>query len=349
MILAIKHKATYYKRFELDIWGILRTSSFLRFPKRSRRFFRKKKIRIGYKRRSSKKSFLSRRIGSKHKFFSKQLQGRSRFLSLGRNKFKLPIKMRRKRQIPRKFFKTLALQRLRKNFQRKKLRLNLSTLQRLPKRFTNYLYITFFYGKLRRIFDFFYNNYVMRQQYKMRARRRYIYRVDIIQRRVFKKKIKKRFVSLRLVKLFYLTMHYHQFRQLARRTRVLDGCYEHNFLLALEGRLISFIYRTSFLPNIFQCIQLVRRGGVMVEKSLQHHVNYRVAINTVIKFTSLVKRLVYISLLYRLGRDLVLFNPPRYIFASYSFLYCYMKRPPRRRDLVFPISIDMYRATGYAF
>jgi ribosomal protein S4 len=266
-----------------------------------------------------------------------------------RSRSEVTKKMRARKKPLRKAFKSPAMQRLKETFKNKNIKLNLSTLQRLPKKFTNYLYVTFFYGKLRRIFDFFYNNYVTRQEYRMRSRRRYIYRVDIIQRRVFKKKIKKRFVSLRLVKLFYLTLQYHQFRQLARRTRLLDGCYEHNFFLALEGRLVSFVYRTSFIPNIFQCIQLVRRGGVVVEKSVQNYVNYHVTINRVVRFTSLVKRLIYISLLYRLGRQLVLFNPPRYIFVSYYFLYCYMKRPPRRRDLVFPISLDMYRATGYAF
>lgn len=350
MILAIKNKASYYKRFELDIWGILRTTSFLRFPKRKKRYNKGfSKLKKRGRRGKQRFSFMSKRQNNR-KYSLKQVNIFDKVKGKGtKNRFKKGGKSWRKRSVPRKTFKTQALRRLRLNFHRRKLKLNVFTLQHLPKRFTNYLYVSFFYGKLRRIFDFFYNNYVIRQQYKMRARRRYIYRVDIIQRRVFKKKIKKRFVSLRLVKLFYLTLHYHQFRQLARRTRLLDGCFEHNFLLALEGRLISFVYRTSFVPNLFQCIQLVRQGGVIVEKRVQNYVNYRVTINKFVKFTLLVKRLIYISLLYRLGRQLVLFNPPRYMFVSYPFLYCYMKRPPKRRDLVFPISLDMYRATGYAF
>lgn len=350
MILAIKHKASYYKRFELDIWGILRTTSFLRFPKRKKRYniaSSKRKNKRSPSPFSGKAALMFKKSPTK-----KHLLRQSNFFASSKgakNRVKNLLKVWRKKTVSRKIFKTYALRRLRRNFLDKNLKLNLFTLQRLPKRFTNYLFVTFFYGKLRRIFDFFYNNYVIRQDYKMRARRRYIYRVDIIQRRVFKRKIKRRFVSLRLVKLFYLTMHYRQFRQLARTTRLLDGCFEHNFLLALEGRLISFVYRTSFLPNLFQCIKLVRKGGVMIEKTLYNHVNCRIPINTFVKFTSLAKRLIYISLLYRLGRQLVLFNPPRYMFVSYSFLYCYMKRPPRRRDLVFPISLDMHRATGYAF
>jgi len=154
---------------------------------------------------------------------------------------------------------------------------------------------------------------------------------------------------LRLVKLFYLTFHYHQFRQLAQRTRRLEGCFEHNFLLALEGRLVSFIYRTSLMPNLFQCIKLVRSGGILVDGCLQNHPNYSIGYNVLINFLPLTKKLIYLSLLYRLVHKLFLFNPPRYMFVSYVFLYCYMKRPPQRRDLVFPIALDMYRATGYAF
>jgi hypothetical protein len=318
MILAIKHRASYYKRFELDIWGILRTSIFkfkAKEDKDRRRVTAKPKNRLWRSSnvsRSSRKYFF-RRINYASK------RARMRLISYKNAFAKKNIFRTSKR-------KTKKLAYLRSHF-----------------------LLTFFNSKLINIFDFFYKSFLAKQEYKRRARRRYIYRIDIIQRRVFKKKMKKRFVSLRLVKLFYLTLHYHQFRQLAQRTRRLAGCFEHNFFLALEGRLVSFVYRTSFIPNPFQCIEIVKRGNVTIEGVVQGHINYLIQLNQLVSFIPSFKRLIYLSLLYRLARGAILFNPPRYIYVSFIFLFTYMTRPPHRRDLVFPISLDMYRATGYAF
>jgi|ADGO01.1.fsa_nt_gi Ribosomal protein S4 and related proteins len=158
-----------------------------------------------------------------------------------------------------------------------------------------------------------------------------------------------RFVSIRLTKLFYLTFTYRQFRRLAFEMRRKDGYYGHNFCLALEGRLVSAIYRSSLVSNLFQSIQLVKQGYVAVNKVYQKHVNYRVKVSEFITFELLTKRIIYFCLLKRLACRAVVFNPPRYMFVSYSFLFAYMKRPPSRKDLVFPVGIDLYRATGYAY
>lgn len=341
MVLAIRHRATYYRRYELDIWGILRTSAFRyvvkkKKPRKRKHFSRKPLIlrSLGFpKARSTRPRYF---INTKKNILRKRFLKPNRPLPRGKTDFgHLHVSGRKIKRVSRDTS-------LRK-------KTYLWPLHRLPKKITSYFFVTLFYGKLIRIFDFFYNSYLKKQQERARARRRYIYRLDVIHRRTFKKKLKKRFVSLRLIKLFYITLHYHQFRQLARRTRRLDGCFEHNYFLALEGRLASFVYRTALVPNLFLCIKLVRTGGVLVNKVLQSHVSYNVQLNVLVNFTSYTKRIIYFSLLYRLARKIVLFNPPRYMFVSYIFLFAYMKRPPRRKDLVFPISLDLHRASGYAF
>lgn len=203
--------------------------------------------------------------------------------------------------------------------------------------------------KISRIIDFFYKSYLRRQEQRFKSRRRYIYRLDIIQKEVRRKKLKYRFVSLRLIRLFYITISYRQFRQLARAMRSKAGLFEENYLLALEGRLSSYLYRTSLVANPFQCIQLVQQGQLLVNFKQQRYITYRVPLHTLVTFTGVGKRIIYLTLMARLAKRRSLFNPPRYMFVSYSFLFSYMKRPPRQADLVFPVAIDIYRASGYAF
>jgi ribosomal protein S4 len=330
MVLAIRHRAIYYRRYELDIWGILRTSAF-RYTVKKKKPWRRKRFS-----RSHGRPLVVTRARSR--YFVKTKKSKDRKKAFG----PVSVQGRSAKKLVKKHKRVLAtINRSKKTY--------LWPLHRLPKKITSYFFITLFYGKLMRIFDFFYSNHLKKQQQRARARRRYIYRLDVIQRRTFKKKLKKRFVSLRLVKLFYITLHYHQFRQLARRTRRLEGCFEHNYFLALEGRLASFVYRTAMAPNLFICIKLVRDGGVIIGRSCQNHIGYNVQVNGLVNFTQAAKRLIYFSLLYRLARKLILFNPPRYMFVSYIFLFAYMKRPPHRKDLVFPISLDLHRASGYAF
>ena len=67
-----------------------------------------------------------------------------------------------------------------------------------------------------RLSKFFYKIYLKKEEFRLNKMRRYVYRIDIIAPRVKKKYLKKNFVTLRLVKLFYLVLKYRQFRVMAR-------------------------------------------------------------------------------------------------------------------------------------
>jgi ribosomal protein S4 len=200
-----------------------------------------------------------------------------------------------------------------------------------------------------RILDFFYKLQETRKKQKQKRKQPYIYRLDIIERRTIKRYLKYRFVSLRLVKLFYINYNYKKFRVLSNRMRKKVGMFEWNFLLQVEGRLMSFIYRTSLVANLFQCMQLIKQGHVYVNFKNFPYVNHTVQVGDFLTFTSLGKKLIYLMLIKRLSKKITLFNAPGYMYVSYALLYAYMKRPPLKKQLVFPIAIDLYRATGYAF
>lgn len=280
MVLAIRHRIAYYKRFELDIWGIMKSTPLL-VPK-----YPYSKIYTDYKDYYSLKNFL---FFKNHKYAE--------------------------------FLKTLNIA--------------------IPWVFKSL--------KMKRILNFFFSIYNEIEERRKQAKNRYIYRIDLVKPRIFRKNIKYDFVSIRLTKLFYLTLTYKQFRRISFEMRRRDGHYGYNYCLAIEGRLIAVIYRSSFVANLFNCIQLVKGGFVAVNHCFQNKINYKVLIAEIITFEFLTKKIIYLTLIRRLASKASVFNAPRYMFVSYMFLFAYMKRPPLETDLVFPVGVDMYRATNYAY
>lgn len=203
--------------------------------------------------------------------------------------------------------------------------------------------------RLSRLVDFFYKAQEQRRKAQRERRRRFVYQVPITNRYTPRRALKHRFVSLRLVKLYYVSYSYRQFRRLARDMRRRQGSFEENFLLALESRLAPLLYRMTFLGNPFHCLEFVRLGHVFIQGKCQRDPDYSVPLHQLVTFTELGRRWIYHDLAYRLGRRRVLFNVPPYVLVSFIFLYGYQRRPPLRQDLVFPIAVDFYRASGYAF
>ena len=100
-----------------------------------------------------------------------------------------------------------------------------------------------------------------------------------------------------------------------------EGLFERHFCLALEGRLISFLYRTSFISNMFESIQLVKQNFITVNKKTLNFVNQSVNLFDILSFHPIIKSVIYIELFKRVynkgKRILYLFNPPKYMFVSY--------------------------------
>jgi ribosomal protein S4 len=197
--------------------------------------------------------------------------------------------------------------------------------------------------------DFFFKADDRRRRWRRQRGRRFVYQLKLTEQQKRRRSMNVRFVSLRLVKLYYITYSYRQFRALARTMRRRRGAFEENFLLALESRLAPLLYRLTFIGNPFHCLDFIRRGFVFVEGRGQRKPNTVFGLHQLLTLSGLGRRWVYHELQLRLATGRLLFNVPRYLKVSFFFLYAYQIRPPRRQDLVFPIALDFYRATGYAF
>lgn len=75
-------------------------------------------------------------------------------------------------------------------------------------------------------FKFFYKLYYEKRKHWEFRRRRYIYRLDIIPFRRIRKNFKKRFLSIRLTRLYFLTFQDYQFRKLFKRAAKMDGTWK---------------------------------------------------------------------------------------------------------------------------
>jgi len=84
-----------------------------------------------------------------------------------------------------------------------------------------------------------------------RRRRRYVYCFDMPEFFRKKRTFNRRFVSLRLTRLYFLTFQDYQFRKLFRKAARMAGNFETNYLMFLEGRILGLLYRLNFSADIF--------------------------------------------------------------------------------------------------
>jgi ribosomal protein S4 len=81
---------------------------------------------------------------------------------------------------------------------------------------------------------------------------------------VVHRRIKKgaEYLSLQLVRLFYIIYTFKQLRQLIKKAKRSDDVFEVKFLLLMECKLPSFIYRSSFFSNMFESINFIKSGNL---------------------------------------------------------------------------------------
>lgn len=92
--------------------------------------------------------------------------------------------------------------------------------------------------------------------------------------------MKFRFITLRLVKLFYLSLKYKQFRAYAALASRKDGFFQFNYCYFIESRLLSLVYRTNFIISMFEIIEYIKRGRVLVNGKVLSYVNANVTVVT---------------------------------------------------------------------
>lgn len=194
---------------------------------------------------------------------------------------------------------------------------------------------------------YLYKIFLFKAARRRQAQGNFIYDEVFIFKRQGKKKMKKRFLSLRLVKLFYLTMSYRQFRRLSRLAGREEGFFQSNFCHRLEGRACVVLYRSNLVANMFMAIHLVKYSSIWVNKKLISSSNYLVKIGDIVTLFYNFCSLLRFHLFLRLLRKSVYFSMPRHMFISYKIFLITMVEYPKDQDLAFPTKMDIYRLSGY--
>ncbi len=126
-----------------------------------------------------------------------------------------------------------------------------------------------------------------------------------------------------------------------------DGLFQQNFCSLLEGRLASIIYRTNFIFSMFEVISFIKAGNVLVNNVLINYVNYVARVGDFLTFLYNVRAKFRLNFIKRFKTQTILFNTPRYMFVSYKLFFAFMEKQPMDNDLIYPIKLDIYRATAY--
>lgn len=126
-----------------------------------------------------------------------------------------------------------------------------------------------------------------------------------------------------------------------------DGLFEENYCSLLEGRLVSLLYRTNLLFNMFEIIAYVKRCNVMINNVLINYVNFTTAIGDFLSFLAEKGARFRHNMYKRFKTQTVLFNTPRYLYVNYKLFFAFMEKAPKLVDLVYPIKLDIYRATAF--
>jgi len=124
----------------------------------------------------------------------------------------------------------------------------------------NFVFKTSISLKMQKIFILFLNKKKIQQ--KIFFRKPFIYetREPVIRQK--KRRINYQFISLRVIKLFYVMYSYRQLKYIARKAKSKFGIFEQNYLYIMECKLPSYIYRTSLFSNLFESIKFVKGGNV---------------------------------------------------------------------------------------
>lgn len=147
-----------------------------------------------------------------------------------------------------------------------------------------------FYNSKSWLIRFFFKLFELRQQQRYSKLRKYIYRIDIITKPKFFKKKKKKFVSLRLARLYFLTLVDYQFRAIFKKASKLDGNLDNNYCMLIECRLLSLFYRTNFMYNLFEIIRFIKTNNIIINFSYSlNYVNAPVPKNAFITFKKKIK------------------------------------------------------------
>lgn len=213
-----------------------------------------------------------------------------------------------------------------------------------------YLLFRFFRTKItNRLYNIYKIFFLNKRRY---YQKRYYYTPFIYEPRIYNivyKRLKKGalYLSLQLVRLFYIIYSYKQLKKLIKKSKRSDGALDNNFILLMECKLPSFIYRSSFFSNMFESINFIKTGNLLINYKISYNLYHTIKVMDFVTFTTYIKGFIFWTHFKRMRRKAFLFLFPKYMFISLVFILIILIRLPLSKEIINPVAIDMYRAFYY--
>ena len=186
---------------------------------------------------------------------------------------------------------------------------------------------------------------VMSKERKLRRkyyRREFVYSLQKKIRFRWRKKFKSKYINHRYLYNFYMIVRRRTFRKYMYKARRRRGSFIGNYLIFLEGRLFMLVYRSNFVNNIFKLKYIIDRGIFLVDNEIKYYSNHVVKPGQLVQVSFDYRDLLKKDFKLRLKQGYILWMPRKYIFVNYSFMFIFFLRPPKKRELKFPIKFDIY-------
>lgn len=294
----VKQRLADYRRYKLDMWGIVRNSFHIEAQWKN---FKYKKLLRKYKIYNEAKFHNLKKIRNKKydKLFGKRLHS------------KYVYKLKMYRMLIKKVFKIK------------------------PSKKVNKICLFFFNRKRRkRNFDWWKKKY-------------FIYEIRDVYIKKKKYTYKKEFTEIRIAKNFYIMYTLKNLKKIVKKAKKKDGVFEYNLISLMECKLPAFIYRASFLPNMFESMIFIKKGNIAVNKKFKYYITYSISVMDLITFRIWEKNYIYWNFFKRLKKKAFLFFFPKYMYISISFFFIICLYLPKKKDIINPISIDIYKASSF--
>lgn len=152
-----------------------------------------------------------------------------------------------------------------------------------------------------------------------------------------------KFLSLYLLRLFYFGVQRKYFNKLVVLASRREGFLVESFLVLLEFRLSSVLYRSFFFFDIIGMKRFLQVLPVFVNKKRIVWVNYMLHIGDLVHLLPSDWLNLRHGIFLRLRADRFYCNIPSYMFVSFIFMFVLLIRLPRYEDINYPVGLDIYR------
>jgi hypothetical protein len=125
------------------------------------------------------------------------------------------------------------------------------------------------------------------------------------------------------------------------------GLFQNNFCGLLEFRLAAIYYRSNFMYSMFDVISFVKNANVLVNNELKTFINSHASVGDILTLYKNFRPKFRSNFLRRFRYSGFVFNAPRYMYVSYKLFFIILEKLPNDDDLIFPVSLDIYRVSGF--